>query len=97
MRGDRTRRCLRALRRFASSMPRKCLLNCLSGVRLAGRRLIVPLTGARAGGFSLPLLDDCDALIEGAEQFISSVCRRSLKFCHFDQLRRAPAARRWQL
>ena len=46
------------------------------------------IAGARAGGFSrLPLLDDCDALIEGAEQFISSVWpAQPLKFCHFDLL-----------
>lgn len=46
------------------------------------------IAGARAGGFSrLPLLDDCDALIEGAEQFISQVWpAKAPKFCHFDLL-----------
>ena len=48
--GGQTRRCLaRSAPQFASSMPRKCLLNCLRSclpVRLAGRRLIC-LAGLR--------------------------------------------------
>lgn len=46
------------------------------------------IAGARAGGFTrLPLLDDCDELIERAERFVSSVwSAQAPKFCHFDLL-----------
>ena len=46
------------------------------------------IAGARAGGFSrVPLLDDCDALIESAEQFVSAVWPAAPpRFCHFDLL-----------
>ena len=46
------------------------------------------IAGARAGGFArLPLLDDCDELIQSAEAFVEAGWPAAApRFCHFDLL-----------
>lgn len=79
-----------AIRRLhASEVPPELLAVAPSGPpRWSPHDLQRWIAGARAGGFTrVPLLDDCDALIESAEQFVAAVWPPAApRFCHFDLL-----------